>query len=102
MRMTPRVGITAKNPKESLKRCEIVLPFSSISEDHLWCPVRKLKWYISRKYPQSKQLFISLVTPQIVQCSLASWIVQCIRAGALKALFSVSTVKVGMATSWVP
>ena len=52
VRMTPRVGIIAKNPKESSKRCEIVLPsissFSSISEDHLWCPVRKLKWYISR------------------------------------------------------
>ena len=88
------------NPKESSKRCEVVLPsisfFSPVSEDRLWWPVRTLKWYIRKYSPcqQSKQLFISLVTPHspVFPGTISRWIVQCIRAGALKLFFSVSTI----------
>ena len=72
MRMTPRVGITAKKPKRKLLN---VVRLSSRSHQSLkiiyGAQLENLNGYISRKYPQSKQLFISLVTPQIVQCSLA-------------------------------
>ena len=111
VRMIPRAGFIAKNQKEGSKPCEIVIPsisaFSSISEDRLWCPVRALKWYISRTKDirKSTQLFVSSTSPYgpVSSDTISRWIVQGIRAGGTKAISSGS-VKAhdtrGVAASW--
>ena len=62
--------------------------FSAVAEDRLWCPVRALKWYVSRTESlrtNDKQLFIITVPPHrpASRDSIARWLVTAIRSALI-------------------
>ncbi|XP_033644334.1 uncharacterized protein LOC117303973 [Asterias rubens] len=89
VRLVPSAGFLTKNQSDSFQPPDIFVPdlksFSAVAAERLLCPVRALKWYISRTKPIRSghhQLFLASTTPhQPVTCdTIARWIVTAIRS----------------------
>ena len=89
VRLVPVLGFLTKNQSESFMPPDIFVPdiksFSAVADDKLWCPVRALKWYISRTASLRaghKQLFITTTSPfrPASRDTIARWIVTAIRS----------------------
>ncbi|PIK49647.1 hypothetical protein BSL78_13474 [Apostichopus japonicus] len=87
VRMVPDPAFIAKNQALTFLPGDIFIPeiktLSSVAEDKRWCPVRALKWYLSRteKLRQTTSLFI-LPRPPYTSASkdtLSRWLVETIR-----------------------
>ena len=82
-------GFLTKNQSSSFQPPDIFVPglksLSTVPEDRLWCPVRGLKWYLSRTKDlrgECKQLFITSIPPHRAASkdTIARWIVQAIQS----------------------
>ena len=96
VRLRPEPRFIAKNQTASSGPVEIFLnklsSFSSVPEDKVWCPVRALKWYLSRSESRRKsdKLFIITRDPFSAASpdSISRWIVEGIKAAGPDALMS--------------
>jgi len=87
VRLIPVASFVAKNQTASSGSVEFFLPslasFSSVEEDKVWCPVRALKWYISRtkSLRSSSDLFITTTAPHRAASkdTISRWLVECIK-----------------------
>ena len=93
VRLIPHATFIAKNQTASSKPVENFLPsislVSSIAEDKLWCPVRALKWYMSRtRHLRSSQLFIATIVPHnaVSHDTISRWLVEAIKLTGDKGL----------------
>ena len=88
VRMIPEASFIAKNQTATSRPCELILPTirssSSVPEDKLWCPVRALRWYMSRTKPirHCPNLFISTVAPHgpASRATISRWLVSAVKA----------------------
>ena len=111
VRLIPKAGFLAKNQTASSDVVEIFLPslssHSSVPEDKVWCPVRALKWYLSRSLPlrSSPDLFISTLAPHrhVSLATISRWIIVAIKSAGSEALVSAKPRAHdtrGLSTSW--
>ena len=91
VRLVPRAGFLVKNQSESFAPPDIFVPDiksrSSVPEDRLWCPVRALKWYLSRTRSlrtSEAHLFITTSPPHgpASRDTISRWLLSAIRADA--------------------
>ena len=89
VRLIPRTDFLTKNQSESFTPPDIFLPdiksFSAIPEDRFWCPVRALKWYLSRTKSirqAHNDLFITTTPPYrpASRDTIARWLVTAIKS----------------------
>ena len=87
VRLIPKASFVAKNQSASTGSVEFFLPslasFSSVEEDKVWCPVRALKWYLSRtkSLRSSSDLFVTTTAPHRAASkdTVSRWLVECIK-----------------------
>ena len=87
VRLIPIPSFIAKNQTASSGSVEIFLPslasMSSVEEDKVWCPVRTLKWYLSRTKDlrSSSSLFVTTTAPHgaASRDTVSRWLVECIK-----------------------
>ena len=84
VRFVPTVGFLTKNQTASFDPPDIFVPSieseSGVPSDKLWCPVRALKWYLSRTKHlrgDTQQLFIITTHPHrpAARDTIARWVV---------------------------
>ena len=89
VKLSTKLGFLAKNQTLDFTPKPIYLQemkcFSDSPEDHTWCPVRALKFYIQKTRTvrgNCNQLFVKLVEPHngVKPSTFASWIVQTIKS----------------------
>ena len=88
VRLIPKLGFLTKNQSESFLPPDIfvadIKSFSSVADDKFWCPVRALKWYISRTKTLRaghSQLFIATTPPHqpASRDTISRWLISAIR-----------------------
>ena len=90
VRLIPAMGFLTKNQSVTFLPPDIFVPdiksHSSVRKDKLWCPVRALKWYVSRtellrNYPH---VFVTSTPPHGPRSrdTITRWLVAAIRSDA--------------------
>jgi len=110
VRLIPKASFVAKNQSASSGSVEFFLPylasFSSVDEDKVWCPVRALRWYLSRtkSLRSSSDLFITSTAPHRAASrdTVSRWLVECIKLAGDGALQSgpFRAHERALSTSW--
>ena len=96
VRLRPETSFIAKNQSDVSGPVEIFLSklstFSSVPEDKTWCPVRALKWYLSKakSLRSNDKLFVITKKPfsAASPSTISRWIVEGIKAAGPEALLS--------------
>ena len=88
VRLVPAVGFLTKNQTSSFNPPDIFVPSigsqSGVLSDKLWCPVRALKWYLSRTKHlrgDNQQLFVTTTRPHspATRDTIARWVVSAVK-----------------------
>jgi hypothetical protein len=90
VRLIPATGFLTNNQSDTFLPPDIFVPdiksHSSVRKDKLWCPVRALKWYVSRTEPLRNhlQLFVTSTPPHVPASrdTITRWLVTAIRSVA--------------------